>query len=351
MMARMQSLPAYQRILLLTEGHFGVFTSKTAASLLRYRAADVVGVLDAAVAGQDPRRFVPWSPDVPILPSVAAATALRPEAVFVGIAPVGGALPASMRTHLRDALAAGIDVVSGLHTRITADAELRNLAAARAARIFDVREPPPEQPIAAMRAVQTPCRRILTVGSDCNVGKMVAALELAAAARRRGLNARFAATGQTGIMIAGCGVAIDAVVCDFAAGAAEALVVALGDCEVCFVEGQGSIAHPGYSGVTLSLLHGVCPDALVLVHHLGRERYTHPPRTPLPALGPLIAAYEQAAAFLHPAKVVAVALNGHGSGPEAVAAAAHAIERDLGLPAADVLSNAAAADRLLAAAL
>src|SRR5262245_22216212 len=220
----MHTLPPYRRILLLTEGQLGVFTSKTAASLLRYRAAGVVGVLDRPAAGRAPRELVPWSPDVPLLPEVRAAAALRPDAVFVGIAPVGGALPDAMRSHLRDSLAAGIDVVSGLHTRISDDAELRSLAEAHGARIFDVREPPAGMPVASTRARQTRCRRVLTVGSDCNVGKMVAALELTAAARKRGRDARFAATGQTGIMIDGRGVAVDAVVSDFAAGAIEELV-------------------------------------------------------------------------------------------------------------------------------
>ncbi len=345
----MHTLPPYRRILLLTEGHLGVFSSKTASSLLRYRGGDVAAVIDSAFAGQSVRRHIPWSPEVPILPSIDSAAPLRPDALFIGIAPVGGALPAAMHAHVMAALRAGIDVVSGLHTRIAADSALSAAARDSGARIRDVREPPTGMPVAACRARSTRCRRVLTVGSDCNVGKMVAALELTAAARRRGLDARFAATGQTGIMIAGVGVAVDAVVSDFAAGATEALVLALGDCDLLLIEGQGSIAHPGYSGVTLSLLHGACPDALVLVHHVGRERYSHEPHTPLPALSTLRAAYEQAAALLHPARLVAVALNGHGAAPGALDAEAARIERELGVPAAD--ATTAGVERLLDAIL
>lgn len=341
----MHLLESHHRIALLTEGRLGVFTSKTAASLLRYRADDVAAVIDSQAAGQRIGSYIPWARPIPIVADAAAAAGLGCDAVYIGIAPVGGELPEELRRHVLAALRAGLDVVSGLHTRLAADAELVALAAARGARLFDLREPPSHQVVATRRALRTRARRVLTVGTDCNVGKMVAALELTAAAKRRGRDARFVATGQTGIMIAGRGCAIDAVVSDFAAGAAEELVLADADADVLLIEGQGSIAHPGFSAVTLALLHGTCPDALVLVHHVGRTEYRAAPHFPLPALRELCFAYEQLAAFQHPAQVVAVALNGAECHPAQVAEFAHQVERELGVPAADVL--AAGCDRLL----
>ena len=345
----MHKLPPYRRVLLLTEGQLGVYSSKTAASLLRYRPDDVVAVVDSVAAGQKLADFVPWAPAVPIVADIGAAGALRPEALFIGVAPVGGALPDEMRRHVVAALRAGIDVVSGLHSFLGDDAELATLAAASGAGILDVRRPPAERIVATARALSTRCRRILTVGTDCNVGKMVTALELAAVARQRGLNARFLATGQTGIMIAGRGITIDACVADFAAGATEQLVLDAADSDISFVEGQGSLGHPGFSPVTLALLHGACPDALVLVHHLGRTHYKAPPNSPLPRLERLIAVYEQTAALLHPARVVAVALNTLGYAEDAACAAGTQMENELHMPVLDPVRHGS--ERLLDAVL
>jgi uncharacterized NAD-dependent epimerase/dehydratase family protein len=150
-------------------------------------------------------------------------------------------------------------------------------------------------------------------------------------------------------MVAGRGVTIDACVADFVAGAVEQMVLDAADADVCFVEGQGSIAHPGFSGVTLSLVHGACPHALVLVHQLGRTQYNAPPRSSLPPIKTLIAAYEQAAAFLHPARVVAVALNTLNHDDDAARAAARHLEDELGIPVADPIRDGC--ERLLDAVL
>ena len=332
----------HRRILLLTEGRLGPFTSKTAASLLRYRPDDIVGVLDSVAAGGDIRKWIPWSPALPIVGTLADAERLEPDSLFIGVAPVGGQAPAPMRAHIADALERGIDVVSGLHERLAEDRKLAQAAQIGAANIVDVRRPPDNLPVASARARQTRCRRILTVGADCTVGKMVAALELARAAERRGLKTAFLATGQTGIMISGHGIAIDAVVADFAAGAIESLVLAEAETDVCVIEGQGSIAHPGFSGVTLSLLHGSCPDAMILVHHAGRERYSAAPHDPLPPLELIRDLYERAAAPLHPAHVVGVALNTHGVAPELADAERSRIEALLGLPVADPITDGCA---------
>lgn len=332
-------LPAFRRILLATDGRLGVFTSKTAASLLRYRPRDIVGVVDAAAAGRLLRETIPWTPDVPIVKDMAAATSLRPDALFIGVAPRGGELNESLSELCRDALRAGVSVVSGLHDRIATIPTLADAAQAGRAQIFDVRMPPASRVVASERARQTRCRRVLTVGTDCNVGKMVTALELTAGARALGLNAEFVATGQTGIMIAGWGVAVDAVVSDFAAGAIEEAVLRVADCDICFIEGQGSVAHSGYGPVTLATIQGACPDALILVHHAGRTHYIHPPQGPLPAFGWLREFYERATESVLPAKIVGVALNTHGCDPDVAADVAAKIERELGCPAIDPIRD------------
>ena len=341
----MHELPPYHRILLLTEGQLGVFTSKTAASVMKYRPRDVVAVIDSSASGRRLAEFIPWSPAVPILANVACACDLRPDAMFIGIAPVGGALPAEMRAHVCAALEAGIDVVSGLHNFLADDPELAALASASGARICDLRRPPADRAVASAKALDTHCRRVLTVGTDCNVGKMVTALELTAAAQRQGLEARFLATGQTGIMIAGRGICIDACVADFAAGAAEQLALDAATSDICFIEGQGSLGHPGFSGVTLALLHGTCPDALVLVHQLGRTQYKAEPHRDLPPIKELILAYERSASLLYPACVAAIALNSLGYPAEEARAAADRLEQELGLPVADPVREGC--DRLL----
>lgn len=345
----MHTLPLHRRLLLLTEGQLGLHTSKTAVSVLRYRPADVVGVIDSMAAGRDLTREFPWAPPVPILPDVRAALPWRPDALVVGVSPVGGALPAGMRPAVLAALEAGCDVIAGMHVFLAEDAELAAAGARTGARIFDVRRPPTDLVVATARARTTRCRRVLTVGTDGNVGKMVAALELTAGARRRGRDARFVATGQTGIVIAGRGLAIDACVADFAAGATEQLVLDVADAEICFIEGQGSLGHPGFSGVTLALLHGACPDAMILVHRLGRTHTKAAPHVPLPSLPSLIAAYEQVAALLHPARVLGVALNTFGVPDPIARAAARRIEADLDLPVEDPVRDGC--ERLLAAVL
>lgn len=345
----MHRLPAHRRIALLTQGHLGVFTAKTAASLLRYRGGDVCAVVDAAHAGADVRALVPWSPPVPVVASVDEALTLGADALYIGIAPVGGELPAEMCESACRALLCGVDVVSGLHAFLDEIDPLVRAANAGGGRMFDVRRPPAERRIATAAARATRAVRVLTVGTDCNVGKMTASLEMRRVAAKQGLRTAFVPTGQTGIMIEGWGICVDAVVADFAAGATEALVLHAANADVAFIEGQGSIGHPGYSGVTLSILHGACPDALVLVHHAGRTHYRAEPHHALPALRDVCAAYERLAALVHPAPIAAVALNTFEAEPGAVERDVESIQRELGLPVVDPVHDGAEA--LLDAAL
>lgn len=330
---------SFRRLLLLTEGHLGVFSSKTAVSVLRYRPDDVVGILDSARAGEPLDRIVPGMKDVPIVASVADAAVLEPDGILIGIAPTGGALPAPMRQHIVDGLRRGLSIISGLHTLLKDDPELVELARSNGAKLYDLRDFAHITRIGRGLARQTRAKRVLLVGTDCNVGKMVTALELRKAAAQDGLDAGFVATGQTGIMIEGWGIAIDHVLSDFVAGAVEMLVEHVADKQIVFVEGQGSLEHPGYSGVTLSLLHGCCPDAMVMVHRPGRDHHGSWTDCPIAPIEQQIDLYERMVAPLHPGKVVAVAVNTAGMTPEAADEAVRDLAARTGLPAADPIRH------------
>ena len=224
------------------------------------------------MAGRTVQDVLGFGGALPVVGSMREGLALGPTAVLVGIAPQGGRMPSEWRAWLAEALDHGCDLWSGLHTFLGDDPLLAEKARAGGRRIFDLRRPPADLPIASGLAKTVEPLVVLTVGTDCNVGKMTAQLQLTRRLNDRGVRTRFVATGQTGIMIEGWGIAVDAVVADFIAGAAEWLVLeGARDADVVLVEGQGSINHPGYSGVTLGLLHGSCPDALILCHQCTRE--------------------------------------------------------------------------------
>jgi len=339
--------PQRHRFLIIADGQFGPLTSKTANSCIRYFPERIVAVFDRAQGGKTVQDVLGFGGRIPVVADFAQGLALGATAVLVGIAPAGGQLPPDWRGWLREAIERGLELWSGLHTFIGDDAELGALARARGVRILDVRKPPADLPIADGRAAEVDAAVILTVGSDCNVGKMTAQLELRDELVRRGHRARFVATGQTGIFIEGWGVAVDAVVADFIAGAAEALVLqAAAGADIVLVEGQGSLVHPGYSGVTLGLLHGCCPDALILCHQATREwigdYHGREPWVKIPPLPKLVELYERAAAPVHPTKVIGICLNTFDMNDAAARAAVERAARDTGLPATDPVRFGAA---------
>jgi uncharacterized NAD-dependent epimerase/dehydratase family protein len=330
-----------RRYLVFAPGAFGGREAKTAHGVIAYSGDATVVVVDPQHVGKRVRDVVPYlSSDAPIVATVREALAFKPTALLIGIAPPGGALPPAYRAEIAIALQAGLEIVSGLHTFLNDDEELRSLAAAHDSRIWDLRMPPPA-PLFSGAAYDVGSRIVLTVGSDCAVGKMTAALELTKAARAAGAAAEFVPTGQTGIAIAGWGTAIDRVVADFASGAAEQLVLE-GDRRigapggVLFVEGQGGIAHPGYAPVTLALLYGCAPDALVLVHLVTRTAIDGHD-IPLPGYRALIRTYEGLCANVKPARVAAVALNTAGLDDAAARAALDDARAQTGLPCDDVV--------------
>lgn len=336
-----------RRYLILAPHVFATRAAKTAHGVIAYSSDVTVAVVDPANAGRTVRDVLPHlDSDAPIVASVEAGLAYKPTSLLVGIAPAGGALPPEFRMEIAAAIRAGLEIVSGLHTILGEDEEFAELAKAHDSRIWDLRLPP-AAPLFSGAAFDIEATIVLTVGSDCAVGKMTAALELARAAQERGTRSIFVPTGQTGIAIAGWGTSIDRVVCDFAPGAAEQLVLegerrandagpANGSNPLLVVEGQGAINHPAYAPVTLSLLYGCAPDALVLVHIPSRsaiEGYD------IPLLGyrELIRTYEVLCAGVKPAKVIGIALNTRDLGEVGARAAIADAAAQTGLPCDDVV--------------
>jgi uncharacterized NAD-dependent epimerase/dehydratase family protein len=317
--------------LLLAEGrsddpHYG----KTARGVLRYRPDDVVVLVDSTRGGAE-------QDGKPIVATVAEALRFEPTAALVGVATAGGRFPPDWRELLKQCIAAGLDVENGLHEFISEDPELTALAAEHGVELRDLRKAPAGLNVPTGANLTHDAKVVLTVGSDCAIGKMTVALELDREARRRGVRSEFIPTGQTGIAIAGWGISVDAVVADFIAGAAEELVmggVERGG-EVLFVEGQGSLLHPMYSGVTLGLLHGSAPHAYVLCHQSGVGIVDEDERYPIPPLSQVAALYERISLIPRPADVLAVALNTRLLDEDAARAAVEEAERETGLPADD----------------
>ena len=321
------------RYLLLAEGfsgdpHYG----KTMRGVLRYRREDVVAILDSTRAGETEDGF-------PVVGRVEDALPLGATTALVGVATQGGRFPPEWVELLRACVEHGLHVENGLHVFLADDPELRALAEERGVELRDLRRPPQDLSTATGENLAVPATIVLTVGSDCAIGKMTVSCELDLEARRRGLRSVFVPTGQTGMVIAGWGIAVDAVVADFLGGAAERLVVEGRDRggELLWVEGQGSLVHPVYSGVTLGLYHGSVPHLLVLCHEVGRteiEGAGGGPH-PIPPLRELIELHERMALPARPARVATVALNTRALGEEEARAAVEAAEAETGLPADD----------------
>jgi uncharacterized NAD-dependent epimerase/dehydratase family protein len=341
-----------RRVAILCEGRFSVLDAKTAIGLLRYRRDEVAAVIDSACAGRTAGECVGVGGDVPVVAGVDEAAARGADALVVGVAPVGGDLPPAYREHVVRALQRGWDVIAGLHAFLADDPELSALAARHGGALLDVRRVPETRTVATRRAAGLGAHVVLTVGSDCNTGKMTTAVELVEALRARGAGVAFVATGQTGMLIADRGLSVDRVVSDFVAGVVEELVLEAADGqEFVVVEGQGSLIHPGYSGVTLALLHGACPRSLVLCHQPSRTAIRHG-GVPIPPLPRLARLYEEAAGWISPARVVGIELNTYDLDDPAARAAVQRAERECGLPATDAVRFGAGplADAVLAAA-
>jgi uncharacterized NAD-dependent epimerase/dehydratase family protein len=301
-----------ERLAIFAEGLFAAHNGKTAHGVIRYGTREVVAVIDSTQAGRTAAEVVPFAlHEVPIVATLREAIDRGATALLIGVAPTGGKLDPSWRAVLLEAIGAGLHVEAGLHTQLSEDPELRRAATRAGVALRDLRAAPPDLTVPQGPSSRPGSVRVVhSVGSDTVIGKKVVTLELDRAARGRGLRSVYVPTGQTGVAIAGWGIAVDHVISDYVAGAAERLVhEGAGRGDLLFVEGQGALFHPAYSGVTLGLLHGSAPDLLVLVHKAGASGLRNYPDLPIPPLPELVAAYEGVARRVRPARVAAIALN------------------------------------------
>ena len=329
-----------RKLLHLVEGSLSPRGAKTTRGVLLYSENRTIGLIDSTNVGKKCQELMGAGGDAPIRARVAdflgGAAGDRPDTLVIGTTPVGGQFPAEMRRHVLDAIEGGLDIWSGLHHFLAGDAEIADAAARAGVRLWDVRRPGRDLPVGSGRCCETKSYTLLAVGTDCAVGKMTAVLEMREEGRRRGQRAEFVATGQTGIMISGWGHPIDAIPGDFMSGCVEEDCLRVdGQCGIIFVEGQGSLYHPGFSAVTLGLMHGACPDGMILCHQAGRTRISKREHIEIPPLAEVIHFYEGVQFPLKPTRVLGIALNTWGLGDLEARAWIRAAEDDTHLPATD----------------
>ncbi|KAB8335435.1 DUF1611 domain-containing protein [Scytonema tolypothrichoides VB-61278] len=334
-----------QRVAVLLHNELLGRHGKTGLSILRYSEAPIVAVIDREYAGKSLTELTGIKRDVPIVASVAAALEYQPQVLVIGIAPKGGVLPDDYWHELKNALSAGMSIVNGLHTPLASMPDLKALLKPGQV-IWDVRKEPPNLDVASGLARHLPCQRVLTVGTDMSVGKMSTSLEIHWASRLRGLRSKFIATGQTGLMLEGDGVPLDAVRVDFAAGAVEQVVMRYGkNYDILHIEGQGSLLHPG-STATLPLIRGSQPTQMILVHRAGQTEVIN--GVPIPPLSEVVKLYEtvaRAGGAFASVPVVGISLNTKDLDESQALDAVAKTETETGIPCTDPIRFGA--DKLL----
>lgn len=316
--------------------HEGIINNggKTGLSYLRYGLASTVAVIDYQTAGESLAELTGINLDIPIVKNVEAALAYSPEILIIGIAPSGGSLPSDWQQEIEMGIKQGLSIANGLHTPIVSELNLLPNQW-----IWNIRQPPADLTIAKARAGLLKAKRILAVGTDMGVGKMSTGLELNKAAQQQGLKSKFLATGQGGILITGTGIPLDSIKVDFAAGAVEQMVISYPDYDCLFIEGQGSLLHPG-STATLPLIRGSQPTSLILVHRAGQTTIKDIPEVLIPPLPEVITLYEMVAKVanisINP-QVRAIALNTFGLNTQEAQKAIDSVTETTNLPCTDVV--------------
>ncbi len=339
-----------RRILSLAEGRFSPLKSKTANAALIYTPGETVAIIDSTKVGKTAQDVLGYGGNVPVIGSVEEGIKFQPTHLLVGIAPSGGRLPDVWRDWIKIAIRNKMHILSGLHTILSDDEEFVVLARENNVTITDWRKIPLEYEVVSKGSYRTrKAKTILTVGADCNIGKMTTMLQVYNEFLNRKLKSDFIGTGQTGIMISGKGIAVDAIISDYIAGSIEKCIDASAaeGCNYIFVEGQGALTHQGYSGVTFGLMHGTMPDAMIMC--------VQPTRTlddyglPIPDINKLINLHENVIEFFHPTKVVGIGINSIGLTDEQSNDEARKLEDKTGLPAIDTFrfGGAKLADALL----
>lgn len=329
-------LTAEHRVVILLHQGIRSRHGKTGLTFLRYSEATVVAVIDQDCAGGSLSQLTGIALEVPIVSNLAEALPYQPNVLLIGIAPSGGALPEPWWQEVKQGVEAGLSVVNGLHTPMAP--LFTNLKPSQW--LWDIRQEPRDLTIGRGKARELPGQRILTVGTDMAVGKMSTSWELHQAALKRGIKSKFLATGQGGVMIAGEGIALDAIRIDFAAGAVERMVI---DCahqyDLLMVEGQGSLLHPG-STATLPLLRGSQPTGLILVHRARQDCIRDLPAVKIPPLPEVVQLYETVASAggtFGLVKVKGISLNTLALDETSARQEIAKVQAETGLPCTDVV--------------
>lgn len=325
-----------RKMVILTDGRVDPLRAKTALCTVRYRPQDVVALLDRSNAGKTCDQVWGVGGDIPFVASLDHTPTAN--ALLIGIALPGGKIPPEWRAVVLDAIHRGMDIISGMHDFLKDDPEFSRAAAERGVRLIDLRDND-EHDVASCEGMRPECLRIHTIANDCSCGKMVASVEVAEGLKRRGVDAAFVATGQTGMLVAGDGICIDRVISDFVSGAAEKLVLKNQHHDVIVIEGQGSLFHARYSGVTLGLLHGVMPHGLIMVYEMGRVGTYGMERVPVPPISAVMDFATTAANIMHPCRVVGVSVNGRNYNDAEVAEECRRVEDEFDVPACDLFRH------------
>ncbi|WP_055550078.1 DUF1611 domain-containing protein [Streptomyces sp. NBRC 110028] len=331
-----------KNFVLFAEGCFGLFTSKIAASIIRYRGDRCVAVIDSRKAGQTVQDVLGYGGAIPIVSRVEHVVNLRPEVMVIGKGLHSAELPSGWKPHILAAVQNGLHLINSIHFRLTGDPDIARAIREKGITVWETKDAPTVA-LNKARVLDLDTWVIHTCGSDSNIGKKTAGLEIWNEANRRGIRTGFAATGQSGMLISGHGVAVDGVPGDFMAGAVEHVVMeAAAGNEWVVVEGQGSLNHIGFSSVALAILHGALPHALVFCHRLGAER-TKVWETPIIPIPELIRINEELTVFERPAKVAAISVNSFGFSEDDFRREAEKLEADTGLPVVDPVREGGAA--------
>lgn len=324
-----------RKIIILSEGLTNPHQGKTARNLIQYKPEEVIAIYDRTQIGKSSRELLGVG-DVPVIDCFESAPLC--DTLLIGVATPGGKIPATYKEIILEAISRNMNVINGLHEFLSHDPDISKAARENNIKLFDIRSNE-EKDVVHRKGINPNCLRIHTVGNDCSLGKMIVSLELNTALRKAGYDAKFAATGQTGILIEGDGVPIDAVVGDFINGAAEKLILKNQHHEIINIEGQGSLVHPRYSSVTLGLLHGCIPHGLIMCYEMGREYIHGMDNIKIPPLEEVIKLYEAMANVMHPCKVIGIAINSRKYSPYEADYERQRVKEKFGLPACDVIRH------------
>jgi uncharacterized NAD-dependent epimerase/dehydratase family protein len=324
-----------RKIVALTEGYSDPQSAKTARNLIYYCPGEVVALFDRLNIGKTSFELLGVG-NVPVIGSLDEIK--DADTLIMSVALPGGKLPQSFKEIMLGAISRKMNVISCGHEFISDDPDLVLAAKSAGVSLKDIRKNSARD-VAHRKGIRADCLRILTVGNDCSLGKMVTSLELARALQKKGHNAKFVATGQTGILIEGDGIPIDAVVGDYINGAAERLILQNQHHDILIVEGQGSIVHPRYSSVTLGLLHGSMPHGMIMCYEVGREFVHNMPGIKIPPMETVVKLYEDMASVMFPSKVIGFALNSKKVSDSEAENERKRIKKQFGLPACDVVRH------------